>query len=187
MTYAGAGNIRQEMSVFGEYINNDYKELVGPIDSSISRSRACQLEFVAAKTPRNASFASTMTTTSTIKLCTRRPIVNHPHYEDVGVIDMHCSLCPDECAGIRNRTFHVYQIFSRKSDEQVHAILADLSVDYVVLEWMWCLENNKPCDYVIDLSLLYSHHRPGCSMQALYDREFPEFVGRESFCQRWLV
>ena len=86
-----------------------------------------------------------MTLTSAIKLSTRRPIVNHPHYEDTGAsVCIVLSFVTDKHAGIRNRTFHLYQIFSRKSDTELHAIFHSMRVDYVILDWTWCREDNKP-------------------------------------------
>lgn len=58
-------------------------------------------------------------------LSTRRPIINHPHYED---------------EGLRLRTQLVYQMYSRRTPKEYHQTLKDLKADYVVLSNHWCLE-----------------------------------------------
>ena len=65
-----------------------------------------QLDYITENTAETAVFTSTMRLTSTVKLSTGRPIVNHPHYEvgyvphasqHVGVSchdwSAHCALC----------------------------------------------------------------------------------------------
>jgi hypothetical protein len=57
-------------------------------------------------------------------LSTRRPVINHPHYED---------------EGMRNRTKAVYLMYSRREPEEVHAALKSLKANYLVLHQSWCL------------------------------------------------
>ncbi len=54
----------------GEYNNPSQEQLV---------------TWVNASTNQNAVFAGAMPTMATIRLVTGRPIVNHPHYENVGM------------------------------------------------------------------------------------------------------
>ena len=44
------------------------------------------LTFINEKMPSNAVFAGAMPTTASIKLSCQRAIVNHPHYEDAGLL-----------------------------------------------------------------------------------------------------
>ena len=60
-----------------------------------------------------------------VMLSTRRAIVNHPHYEDVGM---------------RQRTRQLYQMYSRRSFEEYKQTLQKLHVKYLVLHSHWCLE-----------------------------------------------
>lgn len=85
------------------------------------------------------------------KLSAGRPIVNHPHYED---------------AELRERTFKVYTIYSRKPDKEVYNILKELHVNYVILEYSWCVRRYKP----------------GCALPEIWDVEDPKNEGLEPLC-----
>ena len=92
-----------------------------------------QILWINSSTPTGAVFAGTMPTMATVKLSTRRPIVNHPHYED---------------AALRQRSKQVYTIFSRKPPGQVHSILRGMEVDYVIVEDWWCEKSYRPGQWV---------------------------------------
>ncbi|KAI8792670.1 C-mannosyltransferase DPY19L1 [Biomphalaria glabrata] len=108
MAWTGVDNLQVQLGRVGEFSNIPMEELV---------------EWIKAKTPQDAVFAGAMPTMATVKLCTLRPIVNHPHYED---------------AGLRERTKLVYSIYSRKPLSQVKANLDKLGVQYIIIEDMWC-------------------------------------------------
>ena len=113
MSYQGVENIKEQRQIMGEYQNVALEELIDWINQNL---------------PQSAVLAGPMPTMANILLSTRRPIVNHPHYEDTG---------------IRDRTRKVYQIFSRKSKEEVHKTLVNLKVEYLVLHSSWCLSIGK--------------------------------------------
>ncbi|XP_056008061.1 probable C-mannosyltransferase DPY19L1 [Ostrea edulis] len=113
MTIEGIQNIMHQWSIMGEYSNFPLEEMV---------------EWIKVQTPKKAVFAGPMPTMATIKLCTGRPIVNHPHYED---------------AGLRARTMKVYSMFSKKPLSEVKQNLIDLKVDFVILENSWCVRKQK--------------------------------------------
>ena len=50
---------------------------------------------------------------------------------------------PCVCYVLRNRTKHVYTIFSRKPASEVHSILHGMGVDYVIVEDGWCRKNAR--------------------------------------------
>jgi len=85
---------------------------------------------------RDGSFAGAMPTMATIKLCTGRPIVNHPHYED---------------AGLRNRSKRAYSLFSRKPSREVWRTLRLMRVEYAVLEQSWCVGKSRAGCAMADL------------------------------------
>lgn len=114
-------------SVSGEYNNPQGEELVMWIHDH---------------TPKSAVFAGSMPTMATVLLTTGRPIVNHPHYESASLRCGGCGL-PSHMTSLslphcRNRTKHVYTVFSRKPAPEIHAILHGMGVHYVICEDSWC-------------------------------------------------
>ncbi|XP_054717515.1 probable C-mannosyltransferase DPY19L1 [Uloborus diversus] len=121
MSIQGALNIKHQRAIIGEFHNPDLEELISWINSTL---------------PENAVFAGPMPTMANILLSTRRPIVNHPHYEN---------------AGLRERTHKVYQIFSRKPVAEVHRKLLSMKINYIVLERSWCFGRRREGCAMVDL------------------------------------
>lgn len=74
----------------------------------------------------DAVFGGPMPTMANIKLSTLRPIINHPHYEDVG---------------IRARTKKIYTMTSRKTIPELYEVVKEMQADYIVYEGGWCLRS----------------------------------------------
>lgn len=72
-------------------------------------------------------FSGAMPLMANLLLSTGRPIINHPHYEDVG---------------LRERTKRVYEMYSRKPVEQVHHTMMELKANYLLLSKSYCLNGN---------------------------------------------
>ncbi|XP_023582716.1 probable C-mannosyltransferase DPY19L3 isoform X2 [Trichechus manatus latirostris] len=113
-----------ELSELREFYDPDTVELMNWINSN---------------TPRKAVFAGSMQLLAGVKLCTGRVLTNHPHYED---------------KSLRERTRAVYQIYAKRSPEEVHALLRSFGTDYVILEDSICYERR---------------HRRGCRLRDLLD------------------
>lgn len=113
-----------ELSELKEFYDPDTVELMNWINSN---------------TPRKAVFAGSMQLLAGVKLCTGRTLTNHPHYED---------------KSLRERTQAVYQIYAKRSPEEVHALLRSFGADFVILEDSICYERR--------------HHR-GCRLRDLLD------------------
>ncbi|XP_025095968.1 probable C-mannosyltransferase DPY19L1 isoform X2 [Pomacea canaliculata] len=114
MGVAGYANLKHQWGIIGEFSNYPLEEMV---------------EWIKSSTPKDAVFAGPMPTMATIKLCTQRPIVNHPHYED---------------ANLRERTKKVYTMYSRKPASEVKRLLKELGVQYAILENSWCIRKTRP-------------------------------------------
>ncbi|XP_060900621.1 probable C-mannosyltransferase DPY19L3 isoform X3 [Labrus mixtus] len=97
------------------------------------------MTWISTKTPKRAVFAGSMQLLAGVKLCTGRVLTNHPHYED---------------KDLRERTKQVYQVYGRRSPEEVYDILRATGADYVVLENSICYERR---------------HRRGCRLRDLLD------------------
>ena len=92
-------------------------------------------------------------------LSTRRPIINHPHYEDAGrqytvlmiaqllLQSKSKFLSPYACLipilGLRERTKRVYEMYSRHTAAEYHKTLVDLKVHYLVAAKMWCFQQSR--------------------------------------------
>ncbi|XP_072028845.1 protein C-mannosyl-transferase DPY19L1-like [Amphiura filiformis] len=113
MSIGGIANLRHQWSIQGDFSNAPQEEM---------------LEWVKANVPQDAVFAGPMPTMATIKLSTLRPIVNHPHYEDVG---------------LRARVKTVYEMYSRKPAAEVYAHIKALQAQYVVMEDSWCTRKTR--------------------------------------------
>ncbi|XP_053732008.1 probable C-mannosyltransferase DPY19L3 isoform X2 [Synchiropus splendidus] len=116
--------IMEEISELREFYDPDTVEL---------------MTWIRTKTPQQAVFAGSMQLLAGIKLCTGRVLTNHPHYED---------------KDLRERTRQVYQIYGRRSPEEVYDFLRAAGADYVVLENSICFERR---------------HRRGCRLRDLLD------------------
>ncbi|WKX98657.1 hypothetical protein Q1695_013949 [Nippostrongylus brasiliensis] len=137
MAYEGKSNIEKQLRIKGEYSNPEQEQL---------------FEWIMKETKPDAVFAGTMPVMANVKLSTLRPIVNHPHYEDVG---------------IRNRTKTIYSMFSRKPIGEMHEILKDMGVNYFVFQLFNCAPDPT---------------RPYCAYRGMWDEEDPANVDRVSNC-----
>ncbi|GLH08323.1 C-mannosyltransferase dpy-19 homolog [Gryllus bimaculatus] len=116
MSVRGFQNLKEQRDILGEYSNVPMEQL---------------LNWINLNTKTDAVFAGPMPLMANVLLSTRRPIVNHPHYED---------------ASLRARTKNVYSIFSRRTPQEVYVTLSQMNVDYVILGETWCFgESKKGC------------------------------------------
>ncbi|ETN77290.1 hypothetical protein NECAME_11143 [Necator americanus] len=137
MAFEGNANIEKQLRIKGEYSNPEQEQL---------------FDWILKKTKPNDVFCGTMPVMANVKLSTLRPILNHPHYEDVG---------------IRERTKKVYAIFSRKPIHEVHGTLKQMGANYLVLQLFNCAtEPNKPY----------------CAYRGMWDEDDKENIGRVSNC-----
>nr|XP_013796556.1 PREDICTED: probable C-mannosyltransferase DPY19L3 isoform X1 [Apteryx mantelli mantelli] len=116
--------IMDELSELREFYDPDTVELMNWIKSN---------------TPNTAVFAGSMQLLAGVKLCTGRILTNHPHYED---------------KNLRERTKQIYQIYAKRSPEDVYRILQSFGTDYVILEDSICYERR---------------HSRGCRLRDLLD------------------
>ena len=67
----------------------------------------------------------------------------------------------------RNCTKNMYTVFSWKSPSEIHSILHEMAVNYVIIEDAWCTKQ----------------YCPGCAFYEVWDEEDPDNRDRPVFCQ----
>ncbi|XP_067854079.1 protein C-mannosyl-transferase DPY19L3 [Heptranchias perlo] len=122
------------------------------------------MNWIKLKTSKDAVFAGSMQLLAGVKLCTGRTITNHPHYED---------------KKLRERTKQIYQIYSRRSPEEVYSILRLYGTDYILLEDSICYErrHNRGCRLrdLLDIANGHMMDGPGANDPDLKASPYPRF------------
>ncbi|XP_074824814.1 protein C-mannosyl-transferase DPY19L3 isoform X2 [Natator depressus] len=124
LSYKFCPGMMDELSELREFYDPDTVELMNWIKSN---------------TPKKAVIAGSMQLLAGVKLCTGRILTNHPHYED---------------KSLRERTKQVYQVYAKRSPEDVYSILKSFGTNYVILEDSICYERR---------------HSRGCRLRDLLD------------------
>uniref|UniRef100_A0A8C6XLB6 Dpy-19 like C-mannosyltransferase 3 n=1 Tax=Naja naja TaxID=35670 RepID=A0A8C6XLB6_NAJNA len=122
------------------------------------------MNWIKSNTPKKAVIAGSMQLLAGVKLCTGRILTNHPHYED---------------KSLRERTKQVYQVYAKRSPEDVHRILRSFGTDFVILEDSICYErrHNRGCRLrdLLDISNGHTMDGPGENDPDLKPSPFPRF------------
>ncbi|XP_036606184.1 probable C-mannosyltransferase DPY19L3 [Trichosurus vulpecula] len=122
------------------------------------------MNWIKSNTPKKAVFAGSMQLLAGVKLCTGRTLTNHPHYED---------------KGLRERTKEVYQIYAKRSPEEVYSLLRSFGTDYVILEDSICYErrHNRGCRLrdLLDIANGHVMDGPGENDPDLKHAKHPRF------------
>lgn len=108
MAATGINNIKHQHQELGDFNAPQLKELVDTINQHVEPA---------------AALSATMPIAAVLKPTTRRPIVNHPHYEH---------------ADIRERTFQLLHAYSQVPDKRVWDIMQTYNVSYLILCNSWC-------------------------------------------------
>lgn len=110
MSYQGINNIREQYKIIGEYSSFDMELM---------------MNWIRRNTKPNEAFLGPMSAMANVKLSTNRPIVNHPHYEDVA---------------LRNRTKYIYSfMYGNLSPKHLYKLMkSEFNASYVLIEEHYC-------------------------------------------------
>ncbi|XP_060558912.1 probable C-mannosyltransferase DPY19L3 isoform X2 [Ruditapes philippinarum] len=86
------------------------------------------MEWIKDNTAPMAALSGSMQLMAGVKLCTGRPITNHPHYED---------------KQLRIKTKELYQYYAKREPEDVHSLMVKYKTDYIILEDSICLAPSR--------------------------------------------
>uniref|UniRef100_A0A8D0L989 Dpy-19 like C-mannosyltransferase 3 n=1 Tax=Sphenodon punctatus TaxID=8508 RepID=A0A8D0L989_SPHPU len=149
LSYKFWPGIMGELSELREFYDPDTVELMNWIKSN---------------TPKKAVIAGSMQLLAGVKLCTGRTLTNHPHYED---------------KTLRERTKQVYQIYAKRSPEDVYNILRSFGTDYMILEDSICYErrHTRGCRLrdLLDIANGHIMDGPGENEPDLKPSQYPRF------------
>jgi len=97
------------------------------------------MQWIQQNTEQYDAISGSMQLMAGVKLCTGRPITNHPHFED---------------KNLRDRTRELYQMYAKTGPEEVFSILQKYNASYIVLEDSICLAHRERCTLpdIMDLS-----------------------------------
>ncbi len=110
MSYSGIFNLKEQYSIQGEY--NDY-------------TMEKMMNWINENTQIDDAIVGSMSTMANVKLSTNRPIVNHPHYENVD---------------LRAKTKKIYShLYGFRPYEELNSILKNnFSAKYLIMENYFC-------------------------------------------------
>ncbi|CAH8619996.1 unnamed protein product [Heterobilharzia americana] len=114
-SYQAVHQITYQLNQLGEFYDPDTVELMEWIKNNVNKE---------------SIFTGSMQLMAGVKCCTSRPIANHPHYEN---------------AELRRRTKQLYQIYGRKSTDDVYSILRNYSINYFIIETSICFAKSTGC------------------------------------------
>ncbi|KAM3725043.1 putative C-mannosyltransferase DPY19L3 [Dirofilaria immitis] len=107
-----------------------YKEQMANEQEFYDPDTVALMEWIMKSTESSTSWSGSMQLMAGIKACTGRYLANHPHFED---------------KWLRDRTLQLYQMYGRKTLEEMHEILTVHRVDYIILEDSICLAASTGC------------------------------------------
>merc|ERR1719376_728894 len=102
------------------------------------------MQWIQQNTDQYDAISGSMQLMAGVKLCTGRPITNHPHFED---------------KRLRDRTRELYQMYAKTGPEKMFSILQKYNASYIVLEDSICLAHRERCT-VPDIMDLPNGHIP---------------------------
>eukprot|EP00095_Tigriopus_kingsejongensis_P006794 maker-scaffold608_size125128-snap-gene-0.17 protein:Tk06794 transcript:maker-scaffold608_size125128-snap-gene-0.17-mRNA-1 annotation:"hypothetical protein LOTGIDRAFT_107140" len=129
-------------ALYSSYKKPVYEEL-GYLKEFYDPDTVELMEWISHSTPPNAAITGSMQLLAGVKLCSGRPLTNHPHFED---------------RELRLRTKELYQIYARASPEDVHNILIQYNTSYIILEDSICLSRSgNRCSLPTTMDLTNGH------------------------------
>ena len=112
------------------------------------------MQWLQQNTEQYDAISGSMQLMAGVKLCTGRPITNHPHFEDKNLRDRTREVIRTKIRAILTTVFQLYQMYAKTGPEEVFSILQKYNASYIVLEDSICLAHRERCTLpdIMDLS-----------------------------------